>query len=161
CSGGYGTEVLNPPAPQQTPGKVQFIQESYEVVVTVPPGWAYTEYGPGTTPGPGVFKDIDPSTIALAYFTKGESRFKVFFSTLPTAPSFSEALENFVKARHPTSEVTVEAVPDETDTFFASVQENPFLDIFVSVKGSCLWMRLELVGTPEEQQQTLQEFGQI
>lgn len=159
--GGPGTEVINPPTPGQTSIQAQFVSDNYSISLTLPPGWTYTEYGPGETPGPNVFTDFDPDTITVAHFQKGLNRFTIFYSLLEPAATYSESLRRFVQPRHPRTGFNVEAVPDEQDAYFVSIDDGDLISVYISIALECVWMKVDLVGTVTQQQQTFEEFGQI
>lgn len=164
--GGQGTEVLNPPNPGEIQTvKTDFISAQYEIQLEVPSGWAYTEYGPGNQNlRSDVFRDIDPATFVVAHFTKGDTRFTVFFSVLKTG----QTLYDFVRERHPTGDIKVEPIPDEINAFSAILtpadpgpRGGSMIEVYVSVENECVWVKAELVGTSDEKNELLKEFSKI
>lgn len=160
CSG-PGTEIMNPPSTGQSPIQAQFKNDQYSIQLTLPPGWTFVEYGPTKTPGPEAFTDIDPATITVAHFQKGESRFTIFYSLLEDSSRLDQSLYNFVSVRHPGTGFRVETVPEETNAYFVSIDDGQIISIYISLELECVWMKMELVGTELEQRRTFEEFGQI
>ena len=158
-----GTEVLSPANPNESPSQQKIETLLYEMTVDLPAGWTFKEYGPDVTPGPETFEDIDPETITVAQFNKGDSGFTIFYSSLD-----SGTLEDFVRARRPVGELEIEKVEDEDNAYTAIFfQEEPgpheglVIDVYIAVDQYILWMRTEAVGTQEEQETLLTEFFEV
>jgi hypothetical protein len=160
--GGSGTEVVDPGIPNPAK-RTTFTSEEYKVSLKVSPGWTYVEDGPDAIPTANAFEDIDPDTITVAEFYKNDSRFTLFFSVLDQG----QTLLDFVRDRHPTGDVSIDSTTSMGITVEVAtyIDDNPgpnggfFFDVYVLIDGQCLWMRVELVGSPQERQQLLKEIN--
>lgn len=170
-----GTEIGNPSAPKV------YHSQYYDVVMKLQPGWEFIEYNPINEPGEEAFKPYFESTPVLAHFSKsGLGFFTIFISE-----RFSgESLFDFIARRHPgISQESVYLSHACSLTFPCHETNNDYLgsvatyvlpevgprggflfETFVStaeVPQSIVWMRTELIGSPEQKQDTLDEFFDI
>lgn len=154
CAPNAGTEIVNTPNPNESAGgKKKTDTALYEVSVTLPEGWTFTEYGPDVTPGAESFTDTDPATVTVAQFDYGQSRFTVFFSEL----SSDQTLTDFIRERRPEGEFDLEEFTEVNAEVALFVQEEPgprdgfVLDLYIAVEGYVLWMRAEAVAETNEE----------